>query len=118
MSDTKHVNTKAADKSVDEIADFMRVLTTKTSGGGSEKTWQFDEAAMLENRDKILRLPLQARVLVKALIENKAAAAVGFTFTQWAQWSEDAGLETRQGGLRIVRYYAPQIRPLCLKTLK
>lgn len=114
MSDTKNVNTKAADN----VADFMRVLTTKTSGGGSEKTWQFDEAAMLENRDKILRLPLQARICVKALLLNKAAAAVGFTFSQWAQWSEDAGLETRQGGLRIVRYYASQIRPLCLKMLK
>lgn len=102
----------------DAVAFVSELTAAGTRSGGAESKWKLNLDKLAVGKEKVLQLPLQARILVKALILNKDAAAISFTYSQWAVWATESGLETRQGALRIVRYYSKEIRQICLEAIK
>jgi hypothetical protein len=98
-----------------DLNAFMADLTS-TKSSGVAKLWKLDLDKLAANKQKLVNLPLQARVVAKAIFEN--AGDEPFTFQQAADWSEAAGLETRQPALRIVRYYGAQLRECLISPAK
>lgn len=109
-------------KNVDklDVSKFVADLTAAgtRSGGGAESKWRLNVAKLEENKELIMRQPLQCRVLVKALLLNREQAEQSFTYSKLAEWALAAGLDTRQEPERIVRYYSKPLRNCCIEAVK
>lgn len=100
-----------------DVNELLDELTNAKSSTGATKLWKLDMDKVAVNKAGIMNLPLQARVVVKAILTN-AQDGRSFTFEDAAEWAAAAGLETRQPAIRIVRYYGQQLRKFVIVAAK
>jgi hypothetical protein len=99
-----------------DVSAFVSSLSQTQTKSGNSMLWTLNMDKLVLSQQEILRQPLQLRIIVKALILQKPAGP--FTYEQIAAWAVESGLETRQDPMRIVRYYAKQLRLYVLDAAK
>jgi hypothetical protein len=103
------------------LDEFMSDLTASTANAGSLKMWRFNATKLAAHKDDAMRLPLQARVCIKAaysLAHASDQADFSMTVPMIADRAKELGLETRQEANRIVRYYMASLKKVCLDPVK
>lgn len=100
---------------------FMTDLDSKKDSAGSLKMWRLNMDRLAANQVAIMKLPLQARVCVKAIVllsrENQNGN-FSMTVPMIADKAVELGLDTRQPAARIVRYYMSEFKKLLLDSVK
>jgi hypothetical protein len=92
---------------------FLGDLNKSTKSSGSTKLWRLNMTKVEEHQVDIMRLPMQAKVVIRAIVmECRANADANFAFSvpMVAEWSKKHNLDTKQEAERIVRYYWKQVK--------
>lgn len=104
-----------------DVNDLIAGLDANKDSAGSLSFWRVNMDKVQQHRVEIMRLPLQARIVIKAiLVESGRMDDVSFKFTvpMIADWAKTHGLETKQQPDRIVRYYFKQLKSFVLDSAK
>lgn len=100
-----------------DVNELLDELANAKSSAGTAKRWTVDMTKVAAHKANIMNLPLQARIVVKAILTNAQDGRV-FTFEDAAEWATAAGLDTKQPVIRIVRYYGQQLRKFVIVAAK
>lgn len=105
----------AAEFNVDAFVSDLSNATARRSGG-KEKLYTLNMAKIQANAAEIMKLQLQARIVIKGLLLAKPD--LPFTVSQMSEFAVTAGLETKQDPIKIVRFYMKQLKTLALEEFK